>query len=90
MKNQIIKTISISLLTSSCLLAANVPNIGDIEKQIIPPNIEKDKASIPEIKLQKEYKAPMVDNGKTILVKSSTFSSNDHVSSNVLNTLVKA
>ena len=89
MKNQIIKTISISLLTSSCLLAANVPNIGDIEKQIVVPTIEKEKASIPEIKIQKEYKAPMQDSGKTILVKSFIFSSNDHVSSEVLNTLAK-
>ena len=89
MKNQIIKTITLSLLTSSFLLAANVPNIGDIEKQITPPNIEKEKASIPQIKLQKEYKAPMQDNGKTILVKSFTFTSNDHVSSDVLNALAK-
>ena len=89
MKNQIVKIISISLLTSSCLLAANVPNIGDIEKQIVVPTIEKEKASIPEIKIQKEYKAPMQDSGKTILVKSFIFSSNDHVSSEVLNTLAK-
>jgi hemolysin activation/secretion protein len=89
MKNQIIKITTISLLTSSFLLGANVPNIGDIEKQITPPNIKKEKASIPEIKMQKEYKAPMVDNGKTILVKSFTFTSNDHVSSDVLNTLAK-
>ena len=89
MKNQIIKTISISLLTSSCLLAANVPNIGDIEKQIVVPTIEKEKASIPEIKMQKEYKAQMQDSVKTILVKSFIFSSNDHVSSEVLNTLAK-
>ena len=89
MKNQIIKTISISLLTSSFLLAANVPTIGDIEKQITTPSIEKEKASIPEIKMQKEYKAPMQDSGKTILVKSFTFISNDHVSSDVLKDIVK-
>ena len=89
MKNQIIKITTISLLTSSFLLAANVPTIGDIEKQVTPPNIEKEKASIPEIKLQKEYKAPMQDNGKTILVKNFIFTSNDHVSSDVLKELAK-
>jgi len=89
MKNQIIKTVSISILTSSFLLAANVPNIGTIEKEIKTPIIEKEKASIPTINTKKEYKAPMVDSGKTIFVKSFTFSSNDHVSSDILKELVK-
>jgi hemolysin activation/secretion protein len=89
MKNQIIKTLSLSILTSSFLLGANVPNIGDIEKQIKTPNIEKEKTSIPNITTPKEYKAPMQDSGKTILVKSFTFSGNDHVNSEILQALAK-
>ncbi len=89
MKNQIIKTISISILTSSFLLGANVPNIGTIEKEIKTPTIEKEKASIPKINLKKEYKAPMKDTGKTILVKSITFTSNEHISSEVLKEIAK-
>lgn len=88
MKNQIIKIISLSLLTSSFLLGAT-PNIGDIEKQIKTPNIEQEKASIPNITTAKEYKAPMIDSGKTIFVKSFSFSGNEHVSSDVLQELVK-
>lgn len=88
MKNQIIKTLSLSILTSSFLLGAT-PNIGDIEKQIKTPNIEQEKTTIPNITTPKEYKAPMQDSGKTILVKSFTFSGNDHVNMEILQALVK-
>ena len=88
MKNQIIKTLSLSILTSSFLLGAT-PNIGDIEKQIKTPNIEQEKTTIPNITTPKEYKAPMQDSGKTILVKSFTFSGNDHVNKEILQALVK-
>ncbi len=66
MTNQILKLITISTLTSTLLLGVNVPNIGDIEKQIKPPKIEKEQPKIPTIK-QKEYKTPMVDSGKTMI-----------------------
>ena len=89
MNNKITKIVSMSILTSSFLLGATVPNIGTIEKEIKTPIIEKEKASIPTINTKKEYKAPMVDSGKTILVKSFAFSSNDHISSKVLKNLVK-
>ena len=89
MKNQIIKTVAMSILTSSFLLGVDIPNIGSIEKEIPTPIIEKDKVSIPNINIKKQYKAPMKDNGKTILVKSISFSSNDHISSNILKNLVK-
>lgn len=89
MKNQIIKIISISLLTSSFLFGANIPNIGDIEKQIKTPNIEQEKASIPQINTQKEYKSPMIESGKTIFVKSVTFSGNEHIDSETLEKYTK-
>ena len=88
MKNQIIKTISISLLTSSFLLGAT-QNIGDIEKQIKTPSIETEKASIPNITTAKEYKAPMIDSGKTIFVKSFSFSGNEHINNEILQALAK-
>ena len=88
MKNQIIKTLSLSILASSFLLGAT-PNIGDIEKQIKTPNIEQEKTTIPYITTPREYKAPMKDSGKTILVKSFTFLGNDHVNSEILQALVK-
>ena len=88
MKNQIIKTLSLSILASSFLLGAT-PNIGDIEKQIKTPNIEQEKTTIPNITTPREYKAPMKDSGKTILVKSFTFLGNDHVNSEILQALVK-
>ncbi len=88
MKNQIIKTLSLSILTSSFLLGAT-PNIGDIEKQIKTPNIEQEKTTIPNITTPKEYKAPMQDSGKTILVKSFSFSGNDHVNNEILQALAK-
>lgn len=84
----IIKTIAISTLTSSLLLGADVPNIGDIEKQVQPPKIEKEKPTIPSIGA-KEYKAPMLDSGKTLYIKSFTFSGNEHISSDSLQAIAK-
>ena len=88
MKNITIKTITISLLASSVLLAADVPNIGDIEKQVQPPKIEKEKPPLPSIG-SGEYKAPMVDSGKTLYVKSFTFSGNENISNNELQAIAK-
>lgn len=82
MRNITIKTITISTLTSSFLLGAT-PNIGDIEKQVKEPTIKKEQAKLPEIKTQ-EYKAPMSDSGKTILVKDFEITGNTHISSSEL------
>lgn len=85
---QINKIITLSLLTSSFLLGASVPNIGTVEKEIKTPKIEKEKTTIPEI-TQKEYKSPMKDSGKTIFVKSFSFSGNEHISSDKLQEIAK-
>lgn len=92
MKNQLIKTVTLSILASSIALGANpssVPNIGDIERQIKTPNIPQEKQVLPELNIKKEYKAPMSDNGKTILVKNFTFSGNNHISNTTLDALIK-
>ena len=88
MKNQITRTLILSIVASSTLLAAT-PNIGDIEKQIKTPNIEKEKQDIPQIKNEEEYKAPMKDSGKTIFIKSFTFSGNEHINSKEFISLAK-
>lgn len=83
MTKQILKTVGLSLLTSTFLLGIDVPNIGDIEKQIQPPKIEKEQTAIPQIK-QKEYKAPMIDSGKTILIRDFKIIGNVHINSSEL------
>lgn len=67
------KTITLSILASNMLFGANIPNIGDIDRQVTPPKeVEKKQAPLIEIGGAKEYKAPMLDDksGKTTLVKS--------------------
>lgn len=76
--NKIIKTVVISTLASTFLLGANIPNIGDIEKQVQAPKIEKEETVLPEIK-QKEYKTPMSDSGKKILIKDFKITDNEHI-----------
>ncbi|MDD2888707.1 MAG: ShlB/FhaC/HecB family hemolysin secretion/activation protein [Aliarcobacter sp.] len=82
MKNITIKTITLSILSSSLLLSAT-PNIGDVEKQIKTPDIKKEQAVLPEIK-QKEYKTPMVDSGKKILISDFKIIGNEHISNSEL------
>ncbi len=83
MTKQILKTITISTLSSSLLLGADVPNIGDIEKQIQTPKIKKEEVTLPQIQA-KEYKTPMSDSGKTILVQDFRVTGNIHISSSEL------
>lgn len=81
------KTIIISTLASSALFAA-APTIGDIQKQVQPPKIEKEKPALPSIGA-KEYKTPMKDSGKTLYIKSFIFSGNVHINSDELQKLAK-
>ena len=81
MKN-INKVIILSLVSSSLLLGAT-PNIGDVEKQIKTPDIKKEQVEIPTIK-PKEYKAPMVDSGKKILISDFKITGNEHISNSEL------
>lgn len=83
MIKNIVKLTTISALASSFLLGASVPNIGDIEKQIKTPTIKKEQAEIPTIK-PKEYKAPMVDSGKKILISDFKITGNEHISNSEL------
>jgi len=87
MNQTILKTITLSIFASSVLFGAT-PNIGDIEKQIQPPKIEKEKPTLPQVGTKK-YKIPMKDSGKTIFVKSFSFSGNIHIHSDDLQQLAK-
>ena len=88
MKTQFTKVITLSVLSASFLLGSNVPNIGDVEKQIQTPKIKKEKPVLPEISTQK-YKTPMADSGKTIYVKAFSFSGNTHISNESLQAMAK-
>ena len=83
MIKNIVKLTTISALASTFLLGANVPNISDIEKQIKTPDIKKEQVEIPTIK-PKEYKAPMVDSGKKILISDFKITGNEHISNSEL------
>ena len=86
-KKTILKLITLSIISSSILLGAT-PNIGDIEKQVQPPKIKKEKPTLPSIG-SGEYKSPMVDSGKTLYIKSFIFSGNEHISSDTLQAIAK-
>lgn len=90
---QINKIITISVLSSSFLLGANVPNIGDIEKQIlVPKEVEKKQTPLIEIGGVKKYAAPMVDDksGKTIFVKSFKIDGAIHIKEDKLLSLISS
>jgi hemolysin activation/secretion protein len=87
MNQTILKTIALSTFASSLLLGAT-PNIGDIEKQVKPPKIEKEKPTLPSIG-SGEYKSPMSDSGKMLYIKSFIFSGNEYISNNELQVLAK-
>lgn len=88
MKNTSLKIASVSLLASSILLGANVPNISDIEKDTKVPNIKKEKIEIPQFET-KTYKAPMADSGKKVLINGFSFSGNENIKSEELQDLTK-
>lgn len=93
MKNQIIKTIVISTLTSTFLLGANIPTIGDVEKEIKVPNeVKKEQTPLIELGGINKYKAPMKDDksGKTIFVKSFKIENAVHISNEKILDLISS
>lgn len=80
---QIIKTITISTLVSSILLGAQLPNIGDINRNIQPPSIKKEKPLLPQIET-KEYKTPMSDTRTMVHIKDFQITGNKYIGSNEL------
>lgn len=93
MKKQIIKTISISFLTSSFLFGANAPTISDIEKQVKPPkDVEQKQTPLIEINGVKKYAPTMKDDksGKTIFVKNFKIDGAIHIEESKLQSLISS
>ncbi len=91
---QINKIITISVLSSSILLGATVPNIGDIQKQVEPPKdlIKPKETPLVELGGIKKYAAPMKDDksGKTIFVKSFKIDGAIHINEEKLQKLISS
>lgn len=84
MKNQII---TLSLIASSAVFAANLPTSGDIQRQVQQPKIEEIQKALPTI--SKEYKAPMAATDTvTTRITGFTFSGNTVFDSNTLAELI--
>ncbi len=67
-KERIMIKIFLIPLVVSNIYGANIPNIGDVLKEVNPPKIEKKKSEIPSIILEDENKKVFKD-GKKILIK---------------------
>ena len=90
------KVLTLSLITTSLMIGATIPNTDDLQKTINVPNEVKKiqdekKEGVVEIQGKKEYAPIMVDDksGKKIYVKDCEFEGNEHISSNELNELIK-
>ena len=89
------KTIITSMVTSSFLLGANIPNTDAIQNSItVPKTIEEKQESkkndLVDVGGKKVYEAMMIDDksGKRVLVKDYIFDGNSHIANNELNSLL--
>lgn len=80
---KITKITLLSTFASSVLLGANVPNIGDIDRQVQPPKevTQKKEAPLVQVGGVKQYAPPMKDDksGRTIFVKDFKIDGAIHV-----------
>lgn len=89
------KVLVTSIVASSILLGANIPNVDAIQNSISVPKIveekqEEKKNELIEIGGVKTYEPMLVDDksGKKILVKDFIFDGNNHIVNDELNTLL--
>ena len=91
---QMNKIITISVLSSSILLGATLPNISDIQKQVVPPKdlIKQKETPLVELGGVKKYAPPMKDDksGRTIFVKSFKIDGAIHVNEDKLQKLISS
>ena len=87
----IMKIISLLLVvTTWSLYAAQIPNISDITKEVKPPKIEKKKEILPPLEKESDaYKISFKD-GKKVLIRSFSFSGNTKISTQNLQSILKA
>lgn len=82
------KIVTLSIIATTFVLGANIPNAGDIYRQVEKPKFEEETKALPEVK--SDYKAPLVATDSfTTLVKDFTFSGNSAISSEVLAKLIE-
>ncbi len=83
------KKTSILLATTLSLYSAPVPNIGDVLKEVKPPQIEKKKELLPPLQQEsEEYKKSFKD-GRKIFIKSYSINGNTQLSTKKLQTVLK-
>lgn len=87
-KEKIIVRIFLNLLVTSNIFGANIPNIGDVLKEVNPPKIEKKKSEIPSIILEDENKKVFKD-GEKILIKDFLILDAKHIKNEELKKIVK-
>ncbi|MDD3055441.1 MAG: ShlB/FhaC/HecB family hemolysin secretion/activation protein [Aliarcobacter sp.] len=89
------KVLLTSIIASSVLLGANVPNVDAIQNSISVPKVieekqESKKNELIEVGGKKVYEPMMIDDksGKKILVKNIAFDGNNHILNDELNSLL--
>ena len=84
--------ITLSLVTTSFLLAASAPNIGDIEKQVQPPReaVKGQSNAIPALPSGEVKEVMSEMGGRSVEVKSFAISGNAHIDTNTLLSLVSS
>ncbi|XOB62168.1 ShlB/FhaC/HecB family hemolysin secretion/activation protein [Campylobacterota bacterium DY0563] len=83
-----IKISLIFLLLVSNIYGADIPNIGDVLKEVTPPKIDRKKNEIPSITIENEDQRIFKD-GKKILIKGFTIFDAKHMDNEELKKIVK-
>ena len=85
------KIISLSILSSSIVLGATIPNVnsGTIQKQLVTPNVQVEKKENVQIQGVQSDNVKVDVNNKKIFIKDFTFKNNIAVSSDELKQSLK-
>ncbi|XOB62034.1 ShlB/FhaC/HecB family hemolysin secretion/activation protein [Campylobacterota bacterium DY0563] len=90
MKNiKITSLITLSLFATINLYAVEIPNIGDVLKEVTPPKIEKEKKVLPPLQSEDEEYKKVFEDGKKVYVKSFLIHNAIHMPNKELKTIVK-
>jgi hemolysin activation/secretion protein len=90
MKNiKITSLITLSLFATINLYGVEVPNIGDVLKEVKPPKIEKEKKLLPPLQSEDEEYKKVFEDGKKVFIKKFLISGAKHMPNKDLKTIVK-
>jgi hemolysin activation/secretion protein len=67
---KLVKQIFIIVSITSCVFSATPPKIGDIQKEVTPPKIEKKKKILPSLEKQKPKSKKIQKDGKKIYIEA--------------------